>query len=104
MLLFTLDILNSGVTCDIGKRVRAEWFYEHDSPYTFAPNLQGSASKNTVLYSTSNIAQTSQYIALSPSCGHCRALASLKLCWTKVIQQETNKQEVEPKETNRNPS
>lgn len=33
----------------------------------FVPNLQGTASKNTVLYSTSDIAQMWQDIALPPS-------------------------------------
>lgn len=45
--------------------------------------------------------KTCQNISLPPSCGHCSALVSLNLCWTKVIQQETNKQEMEPKETKR---
>lgn len=102
--LYVRVILNIGVTCDTGKRVRAEWFYGQDNPYTFVPNLQGTASKNTVLYSTPDAAQTSQYSALSPSRGHRRAFVGLKLCWTDVIQQETNKQEMEPKETTRNPS
>lgn len=88
--LYVRVILNIGGTCDIGKCVRAEWFYEQDNPYTFVHNLQGMASK-TVLYGTFDIAQTWQYTALSPSCGHCGALVSLKLCWTRVRQQETNK-------------
>lgn len=102
--LYVRVILNIGVTCDTGKRVRAEWFYGQDNRYTFVPNLQGTASKNTVLCSTPDAAQTSQYSALSPSRGHRRAFVGLKLCWTDVIQQETNKQEMEPKETTRNPS
>lgn len=99
--LYVRVILNIGVTCDIGKCVRAEWFYEQNSPYMFVPNPQGTTSRNIVLYRTSDTAQTLQYIALSPSCGHCRASVSLKLCWNKITQQETNKQEMEPNETNK---
>lgn len=43
--LYVRVILNIGVTCDIEKRVRAEWFYEQDKPYTFVPNLPGTDSK-----------------------------------------------------------
>lgn len=30
--LYVRVILNIGVTCDTGKRMRAEWFYEQDNP------------------------------------------------------------------------
>lgn len=53
--LYVRVILNIGVTCDTGKHVRTEWFYEQDNPYTFVPRLQETAGKNTVLHSSPNL-------------------------------------------------
>lgn len=106
--LYVRVILNIGVTCDRGKCVRAGWVCEEGKPCVFVtcgeppakiPFHASPKSKSQIPLLASP--KSRQHITPAPSCGHCRALVSLKLCWSKVVRQEINKQEMEPKETNR---